>query len=265
MTVGGISSGFGSMNTSMIRQMMEQRFNRDDTDGNGTLDKTEFQSVANKIAERTGVTQNVDDLFAAIDTDSDGALTLDEMISSRPQGTPPPPPPPPPATSTTEETDDESTSDLFNTIDSDGDGVIDELELQTFMDNNGLSVDNLFSQIDTDSDGKINLSELDTFLSQIKVGMEGNFPPPPPMNTESTQSTDSIFSTIDTNGDGSIDKAELQAFVDENVTQTNSLIDLDKEILNMQDMKNRLLEKILSAYNDAGNDDADNSSISLYI
>ena len=276
MTVGGISSGFGSMNTSMIRQMMEQRFNSDDSDKNGTLDKTEFQAAVNKMAEQTGVTQDVDTLFSAIDTNSDGALTLDEMISSRPQG---PPPPPPPTTSTTE--DDESTADLFNTIDSDGDGVIDTLELQTFMDNNGLSVDTLFSQIDTDSDGGITVNELDTFLSRVKEGMEGNFPPPPPMNTESTQSTDDIFGKIDTNGDGSIDKSELLTYVNDTMTNTDSLSSLltdslkglntdssntlDEEIFNLQDMKNRLLEKILSAYKNNGNDDADNNSISLYI
>ena len=53
-----------------------------DTDKNGTIDKAEFSQAAQALAQKTGNTYNADSAFSAIDKNSDGSISADELLSA---------------------------------------------------------------------------------------------------------------------------------------------------------------------------------------
>lgn len=82
MTISGLSglSGMmGNMDISAIQQRQEQRFAEIDQNGDGSLDKTEFQSVVDMISSKTGETVDIDEAFSRIDTNSDGVIDQSEL------------------------------------------------------------------------------------------------------------------------------------------------------------------------------------------
>lgn len=126
-------------------------------------------------------------------------------------------------------------TDVFGSLDEDGDGSISKSELETFLSDSsetltnsvmgsprdtgsllGLfrdaaqldsatgstaSTDQLFSKIDTSGDGSISEDELTTFASGLESG-----------STSATSSIDQLFSSIDADGDGSISEDEMESF-----------------------------------------------------
>jgi Ca2+-binding EF-hand superfamily protein len=112
-------------------------------------------------------------------------------------------------------------NDLFNKVDSNGDGGIDKVEIsdlaKKLSEDTGttLNVDDIFSTYDADGDGKLSKTELDSFMRE-------NAPPPPggqghgpgSVNDASQQSRlNDLFAKVDKNSDGSISKDELSALV----------------------------------------------------
>jgi Ca2+-binding EF-hand superfamily protein len=69
-----------------------QIFAKVDQNGDGGLDQSEFQSMANKIGERTGETIDAAEVFASFDADQDGLLSQEEtksvMEAYKPAGPP---------------------------------------------------------------------------------------------------------------------------------------------------------------------------------
>lgn len=57
----------------------QQKFDELDGDGNGGLDATELQVLAEKHTERTGEQTSVEDLLDRFDTDGSGTLEIGEM------------------------------------------------------------------------------------------------------------------------------------------------------------------------------------------
>jgi Ca2+-binding EF-hand superfamily protein len=53
-----------------------------DTDKSGTIDKAEFSQAAQALAQKTGNTYNADSAFSAIDSNSDGSISADELMSA---------------------------------------------------------------------------------------------------------------------------------------------------------------------------------------
>ncbi|MDD5053388.1 MAG: EF-hand domain-containing protein [Sulfuricurvum sp.] len=53
-----------------------------DTNNNGTIDKTEFSQAAEALAQKTGNTYNTDTAFSAIDKNSDGSISADELMNA---------------------------------------------------------------------------------------------------------------------------------------------------------------------------------------
>lgn len=60
----------------------EEMFNKVDEDGSGGVDADELSTMAEEMAERTGETIDVDSLMEAYDSDADGALNEEEMLSA---------------------------------------------------------------------------------------------------------------------------------------------------------------------------------------
>ncbi|MFT5700817.1 MAG: hypothetical protein ACI8ZB_003702 [Desulforhopalus sp.] len=106
--IGSVSSGTSAMtmmsNSMQKPQQGKDAFQMSDTDGNGVVSQTELETMAASMEEVTGNVINVDDAIASYDTDSDGALSGEELLEmlasngmSPPEmegGGPPPPPPP---------------------------------------------------------------------------------------------------------------------------------------------------------------------------
>jgi len=78
------SSGYSTqmqMQGMQKRQGSAERFNKLDSDGNGTINQAELQTVADKFSEITGQQMNVEEVTATYDADNDGLLGKDEMQS----------------------------------------------------------------------------------------------------------------------------------------------------------------------------------------
>lgn len=82
--------GKGGSPQGVQRPDSGERFKQIDTDGNGGVDKAEFQALADKISGVTGEEVNVEELTKSHDANGDGLLGQDEMSSMmmelRPQG-----------------------------------------------------------------------------------------------------------------------------------------------------------------------------------
>lgn len=160
-------SGINSFSTASLSEMRQKMFNQIDTNGDGSIDKTEMSAM---IQQNT--TTLVDDIFGKVDTDQNGLISQIESdsglaklgqetkkdggiwgVSGRPHHPPPP-------------------EKVFDAADTNKDGVVSKEELSAIMGQNGGNIDDLFSKVDTDSDGLISRAEDETFRKQMTEGMQ---------------------------------------------------------------------------------------------
>jgi len=172
---------------AMQRPDQQQMFGKVDTDGSGAVDQSELTSFAAGLSEQTGIEINAEEALSAFDANGDGALSQEEMEAMMGAYMPPPPimpaageesggsgmnfasmPPPPP-----------DKAEMFNSIDADGSGTIDESELTSFIDelarNTGIEInaEEALASYDADGDGALSPDEMDTMMA-------ATMPPPPP-------------------------------------------------------------------------------------
>lgn len=77
--VSGAASPWSSMGGSSVSRQ-ERMFAKIDSNGDGSVDKTELQSAFDAIAQKTGGTaQSADALFSKFDTNGDGKLSASEL------------------------------------------------------------------------------------------------------------------------------------------------------------------------------------------
>lgn len=159
--INGISSRAAS-----LAEMRQAMFNKIDTSGDGSIDKSEITAL---IEQNTSTL--VEGLFGTLDSDEDGLISQIESDSglaklgqqmkhggagmSGISGTQPPPPP----------------EKVFDTADVNEDGVVSKDELSAVMGQNGGNIDELFSKVDTDGDGVISRAEDETFRQQMTERM----------------------------------------------------------------------------------------------
>ena len=226
--ISGASSMWSQMSVRPMRPSKEQMFSKIDQNSDGGIDKAEMQTVLGKMAEQSGQTVNVDDLFSQYDSDGNGKLSQDEtdtamesLLTGAPQqggmmqagmgsGAMPLSLP--------------DFSQMFSKMDQNSDGGIDKTEMQTVLEkiaeksNQTTDVDKLFAQYDSNNDGKLSEEETKSALeslgngSQLQGGMQGamgsgSMPPPPPDFAQ-------MFKDADTDSDGSIAKTEMQTVAD---------------------------------------------------
>lgn len=107
---------------------------------------------------------------------------------------------------------------MFNKVDADGSGGVDQTELQALFTDisqkTGAVLDaaEQFSAMDSNADGSLSSDEL-------AQGMQSLMPPPPStMEFAQSRSTNvqsgDLFTKVDSNSDGSVDEAEMTAFTD---------------------------------------------------
>lgn len=132
ITLDELKSGApGGASDSKSAARAEKLFNAMDADGSGSISSDEKDAFDTKVQERqqaiSFMAQQMsggmrppsnDDIFAATDTDSSGSVSLEEFSSS----------------DSADKLSSKQLSDLFSTIDGDGDGTISESESSAFLE-----------------------------------------------------------------------------------------------------------------------------------
>lgn len=197
-----------------------------DLDADGSISESELGALLNRFTPQTASAvlgeqeagasdstktaskepPSLEDLFAEIDSDDDGLLSLDELKSGLAAMAPPPPPPPQP-----------SSDDLMTALDADKDGAISVDELTTALGDDedaDTKVADAFSQFDADGDGKISLDEL-------KAGRPTDTAKAPP---PAAPSADDLLTALDADEDGALSLDELQAALGEDEESDTSTV-----------------------------------------
>lgn len=147
------TDGDGSVSKSELQSLMDKMA----SDGNAAV---------------SGDSASADDMFAKLDTDGDGSLSESEFAAGRPEGGPAgegmqamggmPPPPPPGAVSGSS---DASSSTSYDPLDTNQDGVVSAAE--RLAGGESVDVADLFNSIDSDGDGALSSNEVDSFVQQL--------------------------------------------------------------------------------------------------
>lgn len=216
-----------------------------DADGSGGVNETELQGLLDDVAKKTGASSQASaaDLVQQYDSDGDGSLNADELGKTMQSALPAPPS----TMAFAQSRSDDSTGatgqagdDLFSKVDSDGDGAVNQTELQALLEKmsggtaskTGVSSDELFSQLDADGDGSLSEAEFDAGRPSGEAGggAVGGMPPPPPGGPGgpggASASSSTTYDPLDTNEDGVVSAAEQAA----GAAQTDAITALFKTI-----------------------------------
>ncbi|HWU62840.1 MAG TPA: EF-hand domain-containing protein [Ensifer sp.] len=147
-----------------------------DTDGDGSVTEQEFLA-----AKPDDVSDDqAKALYDSIDTKGTGSITEDQLATSMQHGgahgagrmPPPPPPSSSDSSSSSSTTSSSDISDLFASLDTDGDGSVSASEFLAAKPD-GMTDDmakNLYDAIDTDGAGSISLDQMESFFSNGDTG-----------------------------------------------------------------------------------------------
>lgn len=147
MSIGAISGFGGGYNMPSITEMRQQMFTKMDQDGDGVISKSECETTANDMSQKTGLSITADQMMSIFDLDQDGSITQSEQTEASPEwekhmaslmeeaGMRPmgPPPPPPEGGGELSGLMDK----IFAAMDTDGDGTISKTEYEAAMEELG--------------------------------------------------------------------------------------------------------------------------------
>lgn len=177
MSIGGVGSG-----AAMMRSFKPPTFESLDSNSSGDITLDELKSAAPGGADNAKSSERAEKLFAAMDADGSGSVSSDEkdafdtkmkaareamqfMTQLMAGGSKPP-----------------SNEEIFANTDKDGSGGVSIDEFSQGDAAKSLSTDQLselFSTIDSDGDGAITETESSDFLDTLKSAMGGPGGPPP--------------------------------------------------------------------------------------
>ncbi len=166
----GISSIGGSnylMQSGGMRERGAKMFDKIDSNGDGGIDQNELEILAERISSRTGNSINVEDAISTYDTGGDGVLNKEEMRSFMKNNAPGKGGSNDMMQSVSMQ---ERGAGKFDKIDSNGDGGIDQNELEIFAERislrtgNSINVEDAISTYDTGGDGVLNKEEMRSFM-----------------------------------------------------------------------------------------------------
>ncbi len=210
-SVGGASSAWPDPGATRAA-MKERMFAKVDTDGSGSVDKSEMQTMLKAIASKNGESLgSADELMTEMDRNGDGSLSSDELDAGMKSLLPAPP-------STVDfaqqhgRTGSGAADDLFAALDADGDGTIGKAELSAVVSGpppgpppegappaggaaagasgaSGTSSSTSYDPLDTNEDGVVSVPER----------MAGE--------------AQDLLKAMDTNGDQSISAGEVDSFI----------------------------------------------------
>lgn len=175
-------SGYGSTAAAdMLAQMRARMFAKTDANGDGSIDKSEFEAGPQRSGSAGGTdgTSKKDELFAKIDADGDGKLTKDEfkafdqkissemqslMLSLQGAGGPPP---------SNDDDADGSASAVSGASSSDQTSTV-KGKHRHHHHQQAQSVDDLFAKMDSNGDGSVTKDELSSFQSSLLSAQENS-------------------------------------------------------------------------------------------
>lgn len=182
---------------------LAELFSKLDTDGSGSLEQTEVQSLTEKISEATGVSVDLAEFLTTYDTDADGALSEDEAVTAleanRPQG--PPPEGMMVGMGAMQGSGGPDYAQMFSEMDTDGDSSISATEAESLADIIGnatgttIKADDLVTAYDADGDGALSAEETATALEANRPA--GPTSPPGSMTAAAEDSDAATSAAID--------------------------------------------------------------------
>ncbi|MCE5262385.1 MAG: EF-hand domain-containing protein [Deltaproteobacteria bacterium] len=168
--VSGISSS-STFNAAALSEMWQKMFNKIDTKGDGSIDKTEMTTFLQQNNTQD-ISSFVDEVFSNLDTNQDDLISQIESNSvlaklehekkgggthmAAMSGMPPAP------------------EKVFDTADTNKDGVVSKDELAAVIGQSAEDIDEIFSKVDTDGDGLISRTEDETFREQMTTRIQQN-------------------------------------------------------------------------------------------
>jgi len=182
------TSSSTSTQNARSQQLQKELFAKLDSNSDGAVDQDELKSALSQKSD-DGLLVNLSKQFGDLDSDDSGSLSAEEMTAMAP--------PPQPG----DQAPDTDLADaLISALDTDGDGAISSDELSSGLTSAGNTADSneLFSALDKNKDGTVSQDELTASLTP---------PPPPPPAINS----DELFSQLDADGDGSVTATELSS------------------------------------------------------
>ncbi len=87
--ISGIGGSMGFSQMAAMRGQMGNPFQKMDSNEDGLLDETELGAMAEKISEKTGQSVDAGQMLEKLDGDGDGLVNQEEMKAGRPDGPPP--------------------------------------------------------------------------------------------------------------------------------------------------------------------------------
>lgn len=165
----------GGLLSGDVAQHLRELFQSVDADGDGALSQEEFVAGAQDKAA-AGDSKVLEEAFSALDTDENGTLSEEEFTSALAAGpagaSGPPPGGPPPGSSGISEEED-STSSVYDSRDTNEDGIVSLDELlaaQSDEESNSLNqaLEDLFNAFDQDEDGQLTKQEADAGFNALR-------------------------------------------------------------------------------------------------
>lgn len=221
--VSGVGSSYSytsylQTQTEKSRPDPAEMFSNVDVDGSGGISQAELETFAQDLSSNTGNSIDVTDAVSTYDTDGDGELNSDELMSFMEATMGPP--------KGTMQVGGGGPDGLFSALDTDSSSGVSQSELDEWAAamsaETGQEIDtaDAIATYDADEDGELNAEELMSFMDA-----SGIKPPPPSggagmmggaeSTDDSTTSAASVIDSYDTNGDGVLSSAELQAYLDD--------------------------------------------------
>ncbi len=207
-----ITSAGSSTSLAQLRQLQQSTFKTADTDGDGQLSLTEFQSIGQNVQGADGQKGPPPMRGGRGPGGHFGGDTLSSLLSTQ--------------------SVDDLTSSLMKAGDTDGDGKMSASELSSALAANapegakGQGIEDkmasdIMSALDTDGDGSLSSSEISSAITtaaanqssaQATRGAHGHHGGPPPAGGAGGASGSSgVFESLDTNQDGTVSAEELAA------------------------------------------------------
>jgi Ca2+-binding EF-hand superfamily protein len=172
--VSNINSTLSNDSTSIL-QMWQNLFSKIDKNGDNSINQSEFSVNAPKKNKDSA------DIFKTLDANGDNVISKTEFVdgmkaldqqmqalhNAMQMGLMPPPPPP---------SSVQDGEKVFNAIDQNADGTIDQTDLQTALKGTGIDTAKLFDILDTNGDDVITKSEFTDNLKKFDEQMQAQNP-----------------------------------------------------------------------------------------
>ncbi|WP_337879788.1 EF-hand domain-containing protein [Rheinheimera sp.] len=288
---GGGYATMRSMPTAeQLQQKSQQLFSQLDQSNKGYLEQSDFDSLLSGLND-SAASDSSADLFAALDSDSDGKLTSAEFsdqasqLMYNAQGKMPPPPSGGPQG----QQDSGKTADELSAMleQADSDDPMAAM-LQNLVDN--------FDEADSNSDGKVTMDEARAYQETQDTSSAQMTPPPPPPGgmqgqedtgktadelsamLEETDSSDPMasmlqslidnFDAADADGDGKVTMQEAKAYQEsqqsDSTASTSSTTETQStESDSMGQLLQRTLQQLMKTYGSVAQQSGNESALQL--